>query len=122
MQPPKLLLGKKTWNLAASPAMPRDSALLDNTAVARRLITLRHYVAGNNQTKFATEMGIEVKRWNNFERASPLSRDIALLLCSKIPGLTLDWLYRGVEDGLPVALQRSLVAVDRALSSAVRRG
>jgi hypothetical protein len=63
-------------------------------------------------------MGIEVKRWNNFERGSPLSKEIAFVLVTKIPGLTLDWLWRGVEDGLSVKLQRELTEAGKATTSA----
>ncbi len=45
-----------------------------------RLKALRFMIAGENQTSFAARIGIEVKRWNNFERGSPLSKEIAILL------------------------------------------
>ena len=51
-----------------------------------RLKALRFMIAGENQTSFAARIGIEVKRWNNFERGSPLSKEIAILLVQKIPG------------------------------------
>jgi hypothetical protein len=122
MQAPKDFLGKKIWKRALSRSMTAEAKLLDNAAVSHRLKVLRHFVSGGNQSKFAADMGIEVRRWNNFERKFPLPRDVALLLCSKVPGLTLDWIYRGVEDGLPVGLQRELAATGSALTSAARRG
>lgn len=102
--------------------MAQDQDLLSNAAVARRLIAVRQTVAGDNQSKFAAEMGIEVGTWNASERTGNLSRKNAVLLCTKIPGLTLDWLYRGVEDGLPVGLHRSLAAVETNLTSVGLRG
>lgn len=62
-------------------------------------------------------MGFEVKRWNNFERGLPLGKEAAFQLVQKIPGLTLDWLFLGKEDGLPVKLQRELLEAEKASTS-----
>lgn len=75
-------------------------------------------VAGDNQTSFAARIGIEVKRWNNFERGSPLSKEIAILLVQKIPGLTLDWLFLGKEDGLTRTRQLELADAMKAVAGA----
>jgi hypothetical protein len=91
---------------------------LDNADIARRLRILRHHVAGSghgSQMTFASRMGIEHRRWNNFERGFPLSREIAVLLIRKIGGLTLDWLYLGRDDGLSRALHRELVEAGKAV-------
>ncbi len=120
MQPPKDFLGEISWNTALS----RQMAELpdDQEATRIRLITLRYLVAGDNQTTFAQQMGIEVKRWNNVERGLPLSKGIALTLVQKVPGLTLDWLFRGVENGLPVQLQRELTDAGNKATSIGRAG
>lgn len=91
-----------------------------NQEVARRLTILRHAVAGESQTAFAQRVGIEVKRWNNFERSLPLSKDVAIMLVRKFPGLTLDWLFLGIEDGLPVKLQRELAEAGKSTTSDVK--
>lgn len=122
MQRLKSFHGEKIWKRAMSRFMAADPELMSNEAVARRLIALRHSVAGDNQTRFAIKIGIEVKTWNASERTGNLSRKTANLLCDKIAGLTLDWLYRGVEDGLTVALQRSLAAAETNLTSVGLRG
>lgn len=83
-----------------------------------RLMALRYMVAGENQTIFAAKIGMEVKRWNNFERGSPLSKGMAILLVQKIPGLTLDWLFLGKEDGLPRTLQAELADALKAVAGA----
>lgn len=90
--------------------------------VSSRLIALRLAVTGDNQTRFAAQFGFEVKRWNNFERGSPLSKEAAIQLVSKIPGLTLDWLFLGKEDGLPVKLQRELVEAGKTTIAGDKRG
>jgi transcriptional regulator with XRE-family HTH domain len=65
---------------------------LSNENVAERLKVVRKAVAGT-QTAFCKRIGIEVQRWNNFERGLPNS--VGLLLVQKIPGLTLHWLFLG---------------------------
>lgn len=116
MQPPKDLHGKKIWKCEIVPM--RNSRTDSNEAVAGRLMLLRQVVSGASQTAFAARLGIEVKRWNNFERGMPLSKEIAFLLLREVPGLTLDWLFLGIEDGLPVKLQRELAEAGNATTSA----
>jgi hypothetical protein len=62
--------------------------------------------------------GFSVKQWNNLERGYPLSRDVAIQLVQKFPGLTLDWLHLGKPDGLPGTLRAELEAAGNALTSA----
>lgn len=88
--------------------------------LATRLKALRFMIARDNQTTFAAQMGIEVKRWNNFERGSPLSKEIAFLLVQKIPGLTLDWLFLGREDGLTRTRQLELADALKAVAAPVK--
>ena len=88
---------------------------------AQRLIALRRMIAGESQTAFATRMGLEVKRWNNFERGKPLSKEVAIALVQRIPGLTLDWLHLGKADGLPGTLRRELEEAGKATNSAEGR-
>lgn len=95
--------------------MARTPHPTDNSEVARRLSVLREAVAGENQTAFATRLGIEVKRWNNFERGYALSKEIAFLLVQKIPGVTLDWLWLGNESGLPLKLQMELAEAEKLI-------
>ncbi|MET4374914.1 transcriptional regulator with XRE-family HTH domain [Bradyrhizobium sp. LB1.3] len=80
---------------------------LSNENVAERLKLVRKAVAGT-QTAFCKRIGIEIPRWNNFERGFPLSKSIGILLVQKIPGLTLDWLFLGKADGLPLQLRNEL--------------
>ena len=71
-------------------------------AVAARLRLLRK-MSGQTQTAFAVFLGIETNRWNNIERGLPLSKEVALLIVRKLPGITLDWLFLGAASGLSVA-------------------
>lgn len=75
--------------------------------VASRLVRVRGLYQ-ENQAAFARRLDISLARWNNFERGSPLSHQIAVKLVRLVPGLTLDWLYLGKTDGLTVDLARRL--------------
>jgi hypothetical protein len=121
VQGPELFLGKISWKPAESRAMARKSGPWKNDVPAR-LVALRLAVSGESQTRFAAQIGLEVKRWNNFERGSPLSKEAAIQLVQRIPGLTLDWLFLGKEDGLPVKLQRELAEVGKATIAEGKRG
>ncbi len=92
----------------------KTSKAIGKNEAATRLVALRLALTGENQTRFAARVGFEVKRWNNFERGLPLSKEAAIQLVKRIPGLTLDWLFLGREDGLPVKLQRELVEAGKA--------
>lgn len=113
---------KKFGNWAILPVMPKATDDSDYSGTKLRLQIVRQFVAGDNQSKFAADLGISPNRWNNFERGSPLSKEIAFRLVRKIPGLTLDWLYLGIEDGLPTRLQRELTTVGNDLISAAGAG
>lgn len=90
------------------------------TDIPTRLKILRFMVAGNNQTAFAVRMGFGVKNWNNFERGHGLSKEAAIQLVQKVPGLTLDWLYLGKLDGLPLRLRDDLEEAAAALNDLAR--
>jgi hypothetical protein len=91
-----------------------------NEAIAWRLKCLRYAIAKNNQSAFAAQLGIDPKRWNNFERRTPLSKDVALKIVQRWPELSLDWLFRGIDDRLPVWRQRELAEAGNALTSLPR--
>ncbi len=91
-----------------------------NEAVSERLRLLRKVVSGENQTAFAARLGIEIKRWNNFERGMPLSKEVAILLVKKFPDVTLDWIYLGNENGLSVRRQREFIEAGKTTTAAVR--
>ena len=116
MQGPKDLLSKKFGKRARSAAM-RSTSPTSNEAVAERLTLLRSVVSGENQTAFAARLGIETKRWNNFERGMSLSKEVAFLIVQKFPDVTLDWLWLGIESGLPVRFQRELAEAGKAKTS-----
>ena len=89
----------------------------DDRDRARRLIVLRRLYSGESQTAFAARIGVEVKRWNNVERGFPLSKEVAFQIAKAIPGMTLDWLWFGKTDGLPIKLQRELEDAGKATTA-----
>ena len=84
----------------------------DISPVSARLRKLRAYLghedAKGGQSAMARWLGISTQRWSNFENNKPLSHEMAVKLCRQVPGLTLDWLYFGKTEGLPVRLARDL--------------
>ncbi|HWL04522.1 MAG TPA: helix-turn-helix transcriptional regulator [Xanthobacteraceae bacterium] len=81
--------------------------------MAQRLRLLREALNESNATAFAERLGISASRWNNFERGTPLSREVAIKLVRAYPGLSLDWLYLGETRGLTLEMARTL---DEALA------
>lgn len=73
-----------------------------------RLKRLRKAYDFDTSTAFAAHLGISVQRWNAFENGAPLSREVAFKLVQKFSGLSLDWLYFGKTEALPLELARRL--------------
>lgn len=95
--------------------------LSSNEATAWRLKCLRKVIAGDNQTAFAARLGIEANRWNNMERGSPLSKEVAFLIVRHFPDISFDWLFRGLDDHLTVKRQRELAEAGKALTMSAPR-
>lgn len=73
----------------------------DRLNEARKALQLDH-------ADMARAAGISLQRWSNYtNKHRPLSVDIAIALCNRY-GLTLDWIYRGRPEGLPLALAERL--------------
>ncbi len=73
-----------------------------------RLKRLRETLGYMTATAFADFLEIGITRYHPFEKGVPLSRDVAFLIVRKVPGVSLDWLYFGKPDGLPLELARRL--------------
>lgn len=84
------------------------------STVQDRVKRLRESVGMVSQQAMANYIGVSFNRWNNVERGLPLGHDLAVILCQRVPGLTLDWLYFGKPDGLPLDLARRLGEVPSA--------
>lgn len=79
-----------------------------NEGVPERLKLLETVLGYDTQTGMVAFLGIEYNRYNNIRLGSPLSSEVAIRICQKVPGMTLDWLYFGKPDGLPLDLARRL--------------
>lgn len=79
-----------------------------------RLKQLRVLLEFETQQQMADFLDVPFNRYNNVERGAPLSHDLAVRICQKVPGMTLDWLYFGKTDGLPLGLAKRLGEVPMA--------
>ena len=68
------------------------------------------------QQAFANFLGVDRGRWNNVECGAPLSKDMALRIVRKFPGVTLDWLFLGRPEGLTVEMARMLLGHRREMT------
>lgn len=66
-----------------------------------RRVTITREAFGWRQADLARKLGITPQQWGHYEKLrNDLPREIASALCSQT-GVTLDWIYRGVEALLP---------------------
>lgn len=86
---------------------------LDVKAYKRRLRILREIVSGGGQQEFADKLGIPMKRWNNYERGYPLSRETAFLLREKCPGVSIEWLWFGMTGNLSKSFEEKIKAAEK---------
>ena len=82
----------------------------DIGAYTARLRLLRDIIAGENQSDFARRLGIPFKRWSNYERGYPVPRETAFLICSRFPGMSVEWIWWGWEGNLSKAYRDKLKA------------
>jgi hypothetical protein len=73
-----------------------------------RLIRLRVAYDFGTTTAFAVFLGIPVTTLSTFENGGALSRQAAFKIVQRLPGVTLDWLYFGKAEGLPLDVLRRL--------------
>lgn len=85
-----------------------------NSEEARRLRWLRVAEGAVNSAEWARRIGWSQSQLSNYENGVRLSRDAAIHLCRKVPGLTTDWLWFGAENGLSVGLRDRLRALQAA--------
>lgn len=89
----------------------------------RRLRILRRIISGENQQDFSDRLGIDMKRWNNYERGYPVPRETAFLLMDKFPGISVEWIWFGMTGNLSshyVKLIAEAEAADREHAKALK--
>lgn len=78
--------------------------------VGRRVKRLREIIADVKQPEFADAIGLSQPHLSMIETGvRPLAVDVAIVICAR-HNVTLDWLYRGDPNGLPVAMNKKLIA------------
>lgn len=77
-----------------------------------RLRVLRRVIAEDNQSEFADRIGIDMKRWNNYERGYPVPREVAFILLKKFPGLSIEWIWFGWPGNLSASFKEKIKAAE----------
>jgi len=99
-------MGQKNFVELSDPMVVGTKADRDR---AKRLARLREAMGYRTQRQFATKfLRVEYARYNNAERGHPLGRQLADIIVSKCPGVTGDWLYYGIPDGLSFRMATAL--------------
>ena len=79
----------------------------DHNAIAARLRRLRQS-ADLSQAELCRKIDCAPNRWNQYEKGDRIiTLEIADRLCDLF-GVTLDWIYRGDQSGLPLRLSDKL--------------
>lgn len=91
----------------------KDAPRGSEEAYQRRLRLLREIVAGDNQAEFADRLGIAFKRWSNYERGYPVPREVAFVIMKKLPGISVEWLWFGMEGNLSQAYLEKIRAAEK---------
>ena len=92
-------------------------------AVATRLKLTREAL-GYKPSTMARLMGVSQQAWTNWEHGRMISLPAALKLCS-VTRVHLDWIYRGIREGLPRDLSERIArleAEDASQRSRSKRG
>ena len=85
---------------------------MSDPTVRHRLRIVEKFSGFRTAKAFAADLGISESRWSNMKAGLPLSYEVAEKIVRRYPGLTLDWLWLGRPDGLPVHLQQRLAKLD----------
>jgi hypothetical protein len=81
----------------------------ETKALIKRLMLLPALMELDNQTQVAAAIGVGYKNWNHTLNTGDLSFNTAKAIVRAIPGLDLDWVTWGVEDGLTTRIRNRLI-------------
>jgi len=85
----------------------------DVEAYRRRLRIMREIISGDNQTEFAKRLGLDFKRWSNYERGYPVPREVAFLLHAKFPGMSIEWIWFGSQASLSTHYREKILLAEK---------
>ena len=92
---------------------PKNRTQISQADIARRLIAIRDEM-GTTNSELARRLGVTRTRYLHWitpaESANFPAEESMAALCDLLPGLTLDFIYRGKLDALPYALAMRLQA------------
>lgn len=86
--------------------------------MATRLRLIRMAEGETNSSRWAKRMGWTLPQLSNYENGVIISRDAAIRMANTVPGLTTDYILRGVMDGMTVDLRRRIEAIEAAETQA----
>lgn len=87
----------------------------------QRLVQLREAL-GLSQTQMAERYGVgNQQTWSNYEKGRWLPPELALKIAAK-DKVSLDWLYRGLTDMLPLSIAKTLGAIEPEHVTPRRKG
>jgi hypothetical protein len=115
------LSGVNTISDAISPAKCASFSGVTDKAVDSQMVALRLRAVMadlelDTVAQLAKLLGAERSQVSNWLQAYNLPPPRWMtVLCRKRPGLTLDWIYRGVADAVPIALAIKLEALVQGL-------
>jgi transcriptional regulator with XRE-family HTH domain len=93
--------------IVARPVPPNGSVAEIEDSTADRLAKLRKTLR-LSAAQLCRETGFAANRWSQYESgARPITLTAANKLCD-LYGVTLDWIFRGDDSGLPVHVARML--------------
>jgi hypothetical protein len=84
----------------------------ESSATSVRLRAIRRVKGFATAKQMADTLGVHLGRYLSHESTRPLSKEMAIAIVNKIPGLTLDYLFLGRTDGMPGVLARDLQAAE----------
>lgn len=104
-------------NALSDSKQPSWAFSTDPKATGKRLRAFRRVFGYASVRDAANAMGMERSRWSNWEIGLGLPTVTAsLTVVERHPGMSLDWIYRGVLDGMPyqlvLQLQNAVAWVD----------
>lgn len=86
--------------------------------VAERLRVLREYITpGTSLRQFCLKYNFGYTNWHNYEKGYNVPSEVAMRIVDLVPGLTLDWLYRGRFDGMAFDLVSALRRAEATLAA-----
>lgn len=88
-----------------------------DSAGARRLRLIRIAEGETNSSRWAKRLGWTLPQLSNYENGVTISRNAAIQMANRVPGLTTDYILRGVMDGMTVDLRRRLEEAETAEQS-----